>query len=455
MRRRLLPIATAGVLFLNDARPALAHGLGGRLDLPVPRWLFVYGAAVALVISFVALAVLWRSPRLEGRKERDGHDGPLQSLLSSTIVEWTLRAVGLALFLLVVVAALGGVDEPTDNVAPVFVYVWLWVGLAFACALLGNLWATLSPFDTAARLLAIGDEPRRAYPKAWGKWPAALLLLGFTWLELVAPFGATPRTLGVAIAAYTLITLTGMAVFGRGEWNRRGEAFAVLYDLLGRLAPFARDGDGRVVRRPVLGGLPSLRPEPGLLAFVGVLLGSTTFDGVSRTSAWTSLVGGLGSVSGTLAGTAGLIAVTMLVTGAFSLAMASASLVSGERWHPLAVRFAHSLVPIAFAYMVAHYFSLLVLEGQLGLRLVSDPFGLGWNLLGTAGWSVNLGLLSVGVIWHVQVVAIVAGHIGGVVLAHDRAVASFPARVAMRTQYALLAVMILFTAIGLLLLSGG
>jgi len=98
VRRRLLPIATAGVLFLNDARPALAHGLGGRLDLPVPRWLFVYGAAVALVISFVALAVLWRSPRLEGRKERDGHDGPLQSLLSSTIVEWTLRAVGLALF---------------------------------------------------------------------------------------------------------------------------------------------------------------------------------------------------------------------------------------------------------------------------------------------------------------------------------------------------------------------
>jgi hypothetical protein len=455
LRRALPAIAAAGALLLGDASPALAHGLGGRLDLPVPRWLFVYGAAAALVISFVALAALWRSPKLEGRADPDGSDGPMQSLLTSSAVEWIVRGIGLAVFLVVLVAALGGVDEPTDNLAPVFVYVWSWVGLAFACALFGNLWATLSPFDTAARLLAVGETPRRPYPKSWGKWPAALLLLAFTWLELVAPFGATPRALGVAIAAYTVVTLAGMAVFGREEWNRRGEAFAVLYDFLGRLAPLTRDGNGRVVRRPVLGGLPSIRPEPGLVAFVAVLLGSTTFDGTSRTSAWTSLVGGLGIVPGTLAATAGLIVVIATVAGAFALAMVSASLVSGERWHPLAVRFVHSLVPIAFAYIVAHYFSLLVLEGQLGIRLISDPFGLGWNLLGTAGWSVNLGLLSVTAIWYVQVAAIVGGHIGGVVLAHDRAVAAFPGKVAVRTQYALLAVMVLFTAVGLLILSGG
>jgi len=455
LKKGVATAAASGVVLLGDVTPALAHGLGGRLDLPVPRWMFVFGAAAALVISFVALAALWRSPKLEGRSERDGGDGPLQVLFTSSTVEWAIRAIGLAVFLLVTVAALGGVDEPTDNLAPVFVYVWLWVGLAFACTLLGNLWATLSPFDTLARLLGIGDDPRRPYPIAWGKWPAAILLLGFTWLELVAPFGATPRALGVAITAYTVATLAGMAVFGRDEWNRRGEAFAVLYDLLARIAPLARDGKGRVVRRPVLGGLPSLRPEPGLFAFVAVLLGSTTFDGVSRTSAWTSLVGGLGRTEETIVGSAGLVGVVALVAGVFSLSMASASLVSGERWHPLAVRFAHSLVPIAFAYMVAHYFSLLVLEGQLGLRLVSDPFGLGWNLLGTAGRSVNLGLLSVTAIWYVQVAAIVAGHIGGVVLAHDRAVAVFPARIAMRTQYALLGVMVLFTAIGLLILSGG
>lgn len=431
----------------------LAHGLGGRLDLPVPRWLFVYGAAAALVVTFVALSVLWKTPRLE-----DPADPPrrgLGGLLTATWAEWTVRTLSLAAFLLVAIAGLGGRDEPTQNLAPVVVYVWFWVGLAFACGLLGNLWATLSPWDTIARLLDIGEEPRRPYPAAWGRWPAALFLLGFTWLELVAPFGAQPRTLGVAIGGYTVITLAGTAVYGREAWNRSGEAFFVLFDLLGRLSPLSRKPDGRVVLRPVLGGLPSLRPQPGLVAFVAVLLGSTTFDGVSRSSAWVERVGGLATVPRTLGATAGLVVVIGLVAGVYALAMTFAALVSGGRWHPLAVRFAHSLVPIALAYMVAHYFSLLVLEGQLGLRLVSDPFGLGWDLVGTGSWSVNLELLSVTAIWYVQVAAIVGGHIAGVVLAHDRAVAVFPAAVATKTQYALLAVMVLFTGVGLVLLSGG
>jgi hypothetical protein len=123
-------------------------------------------------------------------------------------------------------------------------------------------------------------------------------------------------------------------------------------------------------------------------------------------------------------------------------------------WHPVAARFAHSLVPIVFAYLVAHYFSFMLIEGQVGLSRISDPLGRGWNLFGTAGWTVNLALLSATLIWYVQVAAIVLGHVGGVVLAHDRAIAWFEARHALRTQYALLAVMVLFTSAGLLILSG-
>lgn len=447
--------ALAGALALValTAAPASAHGLGGRADLPVPLWLFAWGAGAVVVVSFVALGVLWKDARLEGSEGR--RRLPAQPLLTSPLVEWVVRVLALATFLVVLASAAAGHPSTTENLAPVFVYVWFWVGLAVSHALLGNLWATLSPWDTLARLLGIGERPRRPYPLAWGVWPAALVLLGFVWLELVYPAGASPRTLAVAIAGYTALTLGGMALFGREAWQRGGEGFAVYFDLLGRISPLTRDARGRVVLRPVLGGLPGLAPRPGLVALVVVLIGSTTFDGISGSTAWETSLGRLSPAGQVLAGTAGLLAAVALVGAVYSLAMTVAATVTRVPWHPLAVRFAHSLVPIALAYAVAHYFSLLVLEGQLGIRLASDPLGVGWNLFGTADLRVNLALVSPLVVWYVQVASIVAGHVGGVVLAHDRSIAAFPGTVALRSQYALLAVMVLFTVGGLVILSGG
>ena len=185
-----------------------------------------------------------------------------------------------------------------------------------------------------------------------------------------------------------------------------------------------------------------------------VALGSTTFDGISRTSLWITATAGLSGVVRNAASLWGLLAVIGLVTLAYAIAMRAASRIVGMNWHTLAVRFAHSLVPIVLAYVVAHYFSFLVLEGQLGLVRLSDPFGAGWNLFGTDDWVINLSLLSPTAIWYVQVAAIVLGHVAGVVVAHDRAIAMFDRAAAVRTQYALLAVMIVFTASGLLILSG-
>jgi hypothetical protein len=452
MRRRLLFLSLlCGPFLAVGARPALAHAIGGRVDLPVPSWLFVYGAATAVIVSFVALAALWKEPRLEGRRGSRPLPESLQRVLTSPLAERAVRGLSVTLFLVVVAAATTG-----DTIlAPLLVFVWFWVGLAFAHAVVGNLWATLSPWDTLARFLEIEDTTGRPYPKAWGKWPAALLLLGFVWMELVYPSGASPRTVGVAILVYTAVTLVGMAVYGREVWNRNGEAFAVYFGLLSRIAPLARRGDGRVILRPVLGGLPSLEPQPGLIAFILISLGSTTFDGVSRSSLWLSRMGSLPTLERTLVGTAGLLGVIALMALLFALAMAAAATIAPGGWHPLAVRFVHSLVPIAFAYAVAHYFSLLVLEGQQGISLASDPFGLGWNLLGTARWQINFALVSANAVWYVQVGAIVAGHVGGVILAHDRAVAAFRPEIALRTQYALLAVMVMFTVGGLVILSGG
>lgn len=436
--------------------PVWAHGIGGRTDLPVPRWLFVFGAATALLVSFVALSMLWKEPRYEGRTTRSARPSWLQAILTNHGIEWAIRVLMLLFFVVVAMASARRATD-TQTIGPIVVYAWFWVGLAIAHALLGNLWATLSPFDTIGRLVGYGDDdevPPRPYPQTWGKWPAAILLFAFVWVELAQPFASIPGHLGILIVVYTLIQIAGMHTFGRRAWIENGEAFAVYFGLIARMAPLSRDREGRVVLRPFLSGLAQIPPEPGLLAVIMVALGSTTFDGISRTSLWITATAGLSGVVRNAASLWGLLAVIGLVTLAYAIAMRAASRIVGMNWHTLAVRFAHSLVPIVLAYVVAHYFSFLVLEGQLGLVRLSDPFGAGWNLFGTDDWVINLSLLSPTAIWYVQVAAIVLGHVAGVVVAHDRAIAMFDRAAAVRTQYALLAVMIVFTASGLLILSG-
>lgn len=453
MMRRAGLLAAGAALFLSaGAAPAWAHGIGGRLDLPVPRSLFVFGASAALLVSFVLLSFLWKEPRLQ-----DG--GPtrflprfVQAVATNTAVEWALRLISLAFFLVVLIGALGG--SRSRNLAPVAIFVWFWVGLAFIHAAFGNWWATLSPWDTLARLLGL-EEDRRGYPASWGKWPGVAALFAFVWMELTGSWGASARSLGVAMLVYSAISLAGMSVFGRGNWADNGEGFAVYFGLFSRIAPFVRDHRGRITVRVPLAGLPSLAPQPGLVAFVVVMLGSTTFDGFSRLAFWTQRVDLMSKVAKLGANTVGLVAVILLVWGAYELAIVAAAAISRGDRRALSVKFIHSLVPIALAYVVAHYFSLLMIEGQMGFSQISDPFGGGWNLFGTAAWAVNLNVVSINTIWYVQVFAIIAGHLGGVTLAHDRAVALWEPKLAVRTQYAMLAVMILFTAVGLFILSGG
>lgn len=266
----------------------LAHGLGGRVDLPVPRGLFVFGAATALIVSFVALAALWPEPRLERRRPRRIVPRTVRSAASGRVIEWVVRGAALLFFGVTTLAAFRPVG-PTQTIAPVMVFVWFWVGLAVLQAVFGNLWATLSPWDTLGRLLQLdppGYRPPRTYPKALGRWPAALLLFGFVWFELASPFADEPRALGIAIVAYTALTIAGMAAFGRAAWLQNGEAFGVYLGLLARISPLTRDDEGSLATWPVPSGLTHVEPRPGLLALLMVALGSTTFDGLSRTSWW-------------------------------------------------------------------------------------------------------------------------------------------------------------------------
>ena len=434
----------------------LAHGLGGRTDLPLPTWMVMYGGAAILVISFAALRFLWPRPRWEdrqpGRAVGDVHGSVPRAAAA------VARAIGLGAFLVVLAAAAVGENDAGANLAPTAVYIIFWVGMAFVSFLVGDVWRALNPFDTLARVgqsVRSRDPENRQAPDL-GYWPAAVGLLGFVWLELVYPDRAEPRVLAVAIAGYSLLVVTAALLWGR-EWLRKGEAFTALFGILARAAPLGRDEDGKLRLRPPFAGLAGLERERGLDAVVLVILGSTSFDGLTRTELWIDLSNRTSGIANTLLGTVGLLWAVAVVCVVYVGAMRVTARLTHADDDPaeLSLAFAHSLVPIAFAYSVAHYFSLLVLEGQGVIALLSDPFGFGWDLFGTSGRPIDFNLLSPIVIAWVQAASIVAGHVAAVVVAHDRSLALFPPREAVVVQFPLLAAMVVFTVGGLFLLLGG
>ena len=451
----------------------LAHGIGAIKDLPVPAWLFLYGAAVVLVVSFAALTALWKEPRLEPAAAGRPLPPRLQGPLLAAPLRAFLGALSLALLGIVFVAALIGDDSVAANIAPTFVWVVFWLGLVPLVVVFGNVWAVLNPWRAAADGLAwlrsrVGSppDPPFRYPDWLGRWPAAVLLFAFASFELAYTEPSNPRALAIAILVYSWVTWLAMAAFGRDTWLENGEAFHVYFGLLARLSPFgARETeDGRELYvRPPLAGLAAPDGRPGTLAFIAVMLGSVAFDGLSRISWWvdrqysvaTALADrpGLADLAGIGLNVLGLVACVVFVATAYLAAVRAAEAVVGRR-PPLTQAFLMSLVPIALVYAVAHYFSLFVLQGQFAIRLVSDPFGYGWDIFGTADYVPDLNVLAPNTVWYVQVAALVAGHVLGLVLAHDRAVTMFASvSTAARTQYAMLALMIVYTVGGMWLLS--
>ncbi len=437
----------------------------------MPTWLFYWGAAIVLVVSFVLLGVLWKSPLLAARERGRA----LPSALSRVALgpgRIVAQVVSVALFVLVWVSAVFGDTDPFRNLAPTWIYVIFWLGLPALSVVFGYVWRALSPWRAIAdgfvwlRELGGGEaQPLSEYPARLGRWPAAVALLAFVAMELAYSDPASPRALAFAIALYSYVALFGMAAFGRQTWEESGEGFAVMYRYLARIAPLHVE-DGRIRLRWPFTGLAGAEHVPGSVAFVAVMLGSVLFDGYSRTTTWQDLAArvegpyvvdnpSLGEILVTFLNLGGLLGGVLLVALAYEAACAAA------RWTVNAPRsltgdFLHSLVPIAFVYMVAHYFTLFVLQGQFAIPLLSDPLGRGWNLLGTAHVTPDLTVISPNTTWYVQVAALVAGHVAGLAVAHDRAITIFPdRRDALRSQYALLGLMVLYTVGGLWVLSRG
>lgn len=468
-RARTCLALAAALLLIGAALPAgaQAHGLVGRTDLPIPQWLFAWVAAIVLIVSFAALSLLWPQPRLERAQPRRRFAVPLA-------LRALAGALGVAAFAIVVYAGLAGSDVPQANLAPTAVYVVVWVGVPLLSVFLGDVWRAVDPWRALARAgawalrFARGGAPLRApftYPERLGCWPAAAVITGFAWLELVYVDRDVPATLATLTLVYAVVQLVGMGLFGIERWRSRADGFAVLFSLFGRIAPLELR-DGVVSTRPLLSGLPKLDAlVPGTVAMTAVMIGTTTFDGASNGELWTTIADPLQDFFETLGfspipaseivGTIGLIGAIVLVGAFYRMGVAGMRTVGGDHTtDELARRFAHTLVPIAFGYLLAHYFSLLVFNGQWLFYLVSDPLGDGSDIFGTAGYVADYTFLSASAIWYVQVAALLAGHVAGLMLAHDRALTLYrDAREAVRSQYWMLVVMVGFTCLGLWLLS--
>jgi len=462
VRRLLIALALTPAL-------AQAHSFGKTYALPVPLWLYSYGAAAALVLSFMVAAWLLRAPPATLPVAVVAGDEPVPA---GRGWRWW-QALSLGGLLLALLAGFLGTRDPYRN----FAMTWFWVifclGTTWLTALIGGGNGRANPWHLLACLLARLGWPWRdgirRYPAWLGCWPALLLCMGLIWIEL---FGhVRPFSLSVMLLAYTLFTVAACAVFGARDWLRHGEVFSVILRLMGLMA-VRREGRWRM---PFSGLLAYRCRDLSELTFLLFLLAATSFDGLHESAPWVRLFwADLIDLARPWL-TPPLISHYAMLLDAYLLWQTFWLLVSPflylllylgcmvlMKWltasplgvRELALRFAFSLLPIVLVYHVSHYLALLVSQGTQLLPLLSDPFGRGWNLLGTADWLRAPLTLEAGTIWHAQVGLIVAGHVVSVWVAHVEALRTFAdTRLALRSQWPMLVLMVAFTTIGLWILA--
>jgi hypothetical protein len=416
----------------------LGHQLNVTYTSRLPLAVYVAGAAITVALSFAF--VILRDVRVELPTDTR------PAGLPPAWLRYGLRAIGLFGWAWIMVQGIAG-GSSSANVATLFLWVYGWVGVALVSALLFPIWHWLDPFSTlydigAALVRRLGITPWEPseYPAGLGRWPAAIGFTFFIWLELGLDQGE-PETLFIVLAGYTALTLAMMAQFGRDAWRANAEAFTVWFRLLGRLAPLGlADEDGRVRRRPFAAGLLEANWTVAEVTIVALGVGSILFDGLSQTQIFFQLFG-----------FPEVPEKTVLLLGFLGIIVAAALLlvrVLGP--NPSGA----GLLPIAAGYLIAHYLTYLLIDGQLIVVALSDPFQRGWNIgLGMLFYEPSGAWLPPGLVWTLQLAAVVGGHMIGAWAGHASAVASAPPGTPARTirmqQVPLAVVMVALTTLTL------
>ena len=465
-------IAIPLILFAAGCRCAEAHSFGVMYTLPIPFWMYAFAVSATLALSFLMIGVFatGQSP------ERVSPPGKILGVVPSAV--WTiLRGLSVVLLVLTILTGLFGAQSPFNNFSLTFFWIGFVLGFAYLSAAVGDLYAFINPWrvlcDMIEWLGPMAFRARLPYPAWLAYYPALTLYMGFVWLEL---FGqTTPRKVGLILAFYTILNFVAAALFGAEAWFRYGEFFAVFFRLLGKISPLAyartpAPGSKITVRLrpPFIGLLEKNADHPSILLFVLFMLSSTAFDGVHETLPWVQvfwryiyppLAWLLDQPYSFFVGLYYDWQWAMLWLSPFiylAIYLLFIWMTPGGR--PLrerALLFGFSLIPIAFVYNLTHYFTLLFTDAPRLLPLISDPFGAGWDLFGTAQLLHQpMNPPPARFVWHIQVGLILVGHVVSVYLAHLQALRTFPnGRKALWSQFPMLVLMIALTSAGLWILS--
>ena len=429
-----------GLIFMGCGAPfaAQAHGFGERYDLPLPLSWWVAGAVLTVLLTFIGTLCLRVPPRL--RPSHKVHR------LKPTVTAIGPAWMGQFFLALTLICALWGTSDPLMNLAPTMIWIVVWQGVSFAVVVFGNFWPRIDPFRHLHRW-CLPTRQASAWPQALGMWPATVLLLIWSALEVVYPLATTPLKVGYALIGWTALSVWGMWMWGPAAWHAHVDFVSLYFEWMGRIAPQAPSTS-----------LEHPHHKRGQVGFVIAMLSTVLFDGLHGGSGWLLFekfmhqwISPQLEPNGYLVGCLGLIAVWLFMLWGYILIGRITAWTSGtgRDWAgPLVI----SLIPIAIAYNVAHNFSSMVIQGQSFVQLLSDPLGRQWNLLGTATWYPDIGLLDAQVTWYIALTSIVGGHMVSVVMAHRLAWRLSPHRL-LQATLPLTCWMLALTALSLYILA--
>lgn len=444
---------------------AFAHGVETGFVLLLPTGYYMAGASLSVALTFVLLAVLsgqWVNILY-------GHTLESRGIAAPSGV-WP-ASLAFILLLVMLLAGVMGTRDPLLNPLPAFVWTVFWVCFTLMLGVVGPLWRVVNPWRApvfvCVRLL--GLKPHFQLPTRIGYGVACLQFYAFAWFEIVDLAPSDPSRLAVAVSLYWLFNFLGMLLVGQAEWTERAEPFSIFFRLVARLAPldWSRTHDGLLHLRLGFPGwnLVDAPPLPASgVAFILLTLSAVSFDGLSRSFIWLSVIGinpleypGRSAVlvSSSIGILLMFLAMWIVYCGSVYL---GCRLARQGRPDVVAGRLIYSIIPISLAFQFSHYLTSVLVELQNFARAISDPFARGLDIFGTIDLHVTASFLNVfhlvQLIFNIQTMAIVAGHGLAVVLAH--AILSGVAgrrRSTTGLELPFAALMVVYTAFGLWLLS--
>jgi hypothetical protein len=326
------------------------------ISLP-PLWLLLVGAVVLAAAAFGVARAL--APGASAPVPPHHAAEPL------TPLRVVGRVIGVALLVLAVAAGRFGSPRELSNIAPALVVGLAWPALLALSALLGPVWALVDPWDGLARLLRAPEGKQEREPDVW---PAAAVALLWAWYLAVPLSGLAPRMVGLVLALYTLVTVAGCLAVGRVAWLARAELFGLLSRWLGLL------------RR---GRLRAWSPPAGAAVLLGALGAGLMFVEVRRSALWGPIALAPRALLWTTLGLVAAAGLGALLLGGLERLIARRG---GDAGAVVAAAVPF-VAAVALAVSLAR--DRLLVSAQVVLIRASDPFGWGWDLLGTADWPIR------------------------------------------------------------------